>query len=118
MATRSPAVQFGWVAHMVLISSTNFLYSRGVADSASYSFSPRAMNSVKTGLLFTSLTPLGAEGGVRRERGGAGGGRFVGAGGGGGGGGGVIEGGRGCGEGDEAISPTRRQSRKPLMGLS
>ena len=46
---------------MVLISSTNFLYSRGVAESASYSFSPRAMKVLNTGLLSTSLTPPGSE---------------------------------------------------------
>src|SRR5690349_7060330 len=54
---RSSSVQLGCLAHMALISSTNVLYSLGVADSASYSFSPRAMNCWNTGLLSTSFTP-------------------------------------------------------------
>jgi hypothetical protein len=61
IALRSLAVQFGCVSHILPISAKKLLNCPGVADSASYSFSARAVNSLNTGLVPTSFTPLGSE---------------------------------------------------------
>src|SRR6266851_9715983 len=58
---RSSAIQFGWVSHILVIWARKALYSVGVGDSFSYSFSARAMKALNTGLWAMSATPEGSE---------------------------------------------------------
>src|SRR5579863_7574366 len=58
---RSSVVHLGWVSHILVIWARKAWYSVGVGDSASYSFSARAMKALNTGLCAMSATPEGSE---------------------------------------------------------